>query len=116
MFCRIRAALQEPMSPLEPPVRNRLLAPERRGIPGEPYGHPRRAQAVVALTVDAICALADVEHDVSKIQPPGGEAQAFERFGILLGLQRRFERAAGRRPVATAERRPAGIEIVDGSD
>ncbi len=105
---RIRTALQEPMSPLEPSVRNRLLAPERRRIPGEPDGHPRRAQAVVALTIEAIRAFADVEHDVGQIEPPGGEPQPLERLGILLGLQRRFERAAGGLPVAATKRRPAG--------
>ena len=114
MFGRIRTALQEPMSPLEPPVRNRLLAPERRRVPGEPDGHPRRSQAVVALTIDAIRAFADVEHDVGQIEPPGGEPQTFERLGIFLGLQRQFEREAGRLPVATTKRRPAGIETVTG--
>jgi len=109
MFCRIRTALQEPTSPLEPPVRDRLLAPERCSIPGEPYGHPRCSEAIVALTIDAIRAFADVEHDVGQIEPPGGEPQTFERVGIFVGLQRHFEREAGRLPVASTKRRPAGI-------
>ena len=72
------------MRPLEPAVRNRLLAAERRRIPGEPHGHPRRAQAIVALAIEAIRAFADVEDDVGQIEPPGGEPQTFERLGILL--------------------------------
>ena len=109
-------SVQQPMSPLQPPVRNRLLAPERRRIPGEPDGHPRCPQAIVALTIDAIRAFADVEHDVGQIEPPGGEPQTFERLGIFLGLQRQFEREAGRLPVATTKRRPAGVETVDRRD
>ena len=112
----VRTALQQPMGPLEPAVRDRLLAAERRGVPGEPDGHPRRAQAVVALAIDAIRAFADVEHDVGQIEPPGGEPEPFERLGSLLVLQRPFEREAGRLPVAATKRRPAGIERVLGSD
>ena len=116
MFCRIRTALEEPMGPLEPPVRNRLLAPERRRIPGEPDGHPRRSQAVVAFTIEAIRAFADVEHDVGHVEPPGGEPQTFECRGIFPGLERFFERETGRLPVATTKRRLAGIEPVDAFD
>jgi hypothetical protein len=105
------------MSPLQPPVRNRLLAPERRRIPGEPEGHPRCPQAIVALTIDAIRAFADVEHDVGQIEPPGGEPQTFERLGIFLGLQRLFEREAGRcqspRPSAA---RPVSRPLIDRRD
>src|SRR6476646_10681632 len=116
MFCRIRTVRQQPMSPLQPPVRNRLLAPERGRIPGEPEGHPRCPQAIVALTIDAIRAFADVAHDLGQVEPPGGEPQTFERLRILLGLQRQFEREAGRLPVATTKRRPAGVETVDRRD
>ena len=38
-------SVQQPVRALQPPVRDRLLAAKRRGIPGEPDGHPRRAQA-----------------------------------------------------------------------
>ena len=49
------------MSALEPATGHCLLPPEGRGIPSEPDRHARRAQAVVALPVQAIGALADVE-------------------------------------------------------
>src|SRR5712671_1413042 len=113
MFYRIRLALQEPSSPLEPPVRDRLLAAERRRIPGEPDRHPRRSQAIVALTIDAMRAFTDIEHDIGQVEPPGGEPQTFECFGGFLGLQGHFEGEAGRLPIATTERRPAGIETID---
>jgi hypothetical protein len=32
--------------------------------------------------------LADVEHDIRLIEPPGREAQPFERFGSLAGQER----------------------------
>ena len=35
--------------PLEPTTRDRLLAAERRRVPGEPYGHPRRAEGIVTI-------------------------------------------------------------------
>ena len=116
MFCRIRKTLQQAMCPLQPPVRNCLLAPERRRVPGEPDGHPRRSEAVVAFTIQAVRAFAGVEHDVGQVEPPGGQAQTFERLGIFSGLQRRFERDAGGLPVATSERCPTGLVTADGSD
>ena len=113
MLGRRGTALEEPMRPLQPAVRNRLLAPERRRIPGDPDRHPRRAQAVVALAIDAIRAFADVEHDVGQIEPPGGEPEAFERLGMSPRLQRRSNarRAACQSPRPSAARpasRPLG--------
>ena len=107
MFCRIRTALEEPMGPLEPPVRNGLLAPERRRIPGEPDGHPRRAQAVVALTIEAIRTFADVEHDV-------GHDRATRRRAPDLRVPRDFPRSRaifrtrGGPPASRHEQAPPG--------
>ena len=67
--------------------RHRMLTAKRRSVPGEPRRHPRRPQAIVALTVDAVGAFARVEHRVGLIEPPRGESQAFECFGAFLGPQ-----------------------------
>ncbi len=116
MFGRVGMAVQDPAGLLEPSVGDRLFTAERGGVPGEPDRHPRRAEAVVALSIDAIGALPDVEHHVGQIEPPGGEAEAFERLGVLFDAQMRFERDVRRWPVAAAKRRPAGIEMVGGGD
>ncbi len=116
MFDGVRMALENPTGLLEPSVGDRLFTAERGGIPGKPDRHARRAEAVVALSIDAIGAFADVEHHVGQIEPPGGHAEAFERLGILVDAQTRFEREVGRWPVAAGKRRPAGIEMVGGGD
>src|SRR5260221_14640199 len=93
-----------------------MFAPERDGLPCDPHGHPGRSEAIAALTVDAIGAFADVEHNIGEVEPPGGEPEALERLGALRGLQRQVEREAGSLPVATTKGHAAGIEAVGGPD
>ena len=112
MFGRIGLPFQKAVRPLEPSVRNGLFTAERGRIPGEPDRQTRRAHLIVTLAIQAVRALADVEHDVGLIEPPGREPQALERLGRFLDLQRRIEREARRRPVAAGKRCPARIKTV----
>ena len=106
----IGQALEETPRPLQPAVGHRLLAAERRRVPRQPHRQSRRAQAVAALAIAAVGALARVEHDVGKIEPPRREAKTFERLGTFLQPQHVFERLVRGFPLAVRQRVTTGDE------
>ena len=115
VFRGFGTALEEAMRALQPTVCHRVLAAERRRVPGQPHRNPRGSERIVALAINAVGALPHIEDDVSEIEPPGGETQSFERLGLFLYLKRRFKCQASRLPISAIERRTAGVETVDRS-
>jgi hypothetical protein len=103
-----RFPVEQTTRALKPPVGNGVLAAKGPAIPRQPHRHASRRTPVVARDIRAIGALSGIEHDVGEIEPPGGKAEAFERFGNFLDEKDRVERFACLGPRAASERFIAG--------
>src|SRR6185436_11534556 len=106
-----RLALEQTTRALEPAVGDGVLAAERPAVPGQPHRHARRRGPLAALLIELVRALPRLEHHVGIVQPPGGGAEAFERFGGFLFVERSLKGLARFDPRAAFERRGAGVSL-----
>src|SRR4029077_13277038 len=106
----LSVALEQAPRALQPTIGDGVLAPEGPVVPSHPDGDSRRAHGVLAILIQAVSSLPYVEHDGGEIEPPGGDAEPFERLRRLLLRYRALERLARFRPGATFEGVPANLQ------
>ena len=75
-FRGIRIGLEKAARALKPAVADRALAAERPVVPGQPHRDARRRRLIAALQIQAVGALARVEHRLGEIEPPSGQSEA----------------------------------------
>ena len=114
MFRRFRLTFEETPRTLQPPLRHAFFTAEGGAVPRDPDGNTGGGDVVAAAAIAPERAFARVEDDVGAIEPPGGQAEAFERFRRLFDLQRALERALCVRPCSRLERGAPCCEIVHG--
>jgi hypothetical protein len=101
--------IEEAVRTLNPAVRDGRLTPELERRLGEPSGHPRRGAAVATLSVQTVGAFPSVEHQLLVVEAVARPPEALERLWCLLLRQRLLETGPSGRPVALAQRAPAGL-------
>ena len=73
--------LEQTPRALQPAVGHGVLAAKRPVVPREPDRDARGAARSPRSQIQAVGALARVEHHVGEIEPPGGQPEPFERLG-----------------------------------
>src|SRR6185503_17860227 len=113
MLSGVRASVEQAARPLQPALGDAFFSAEGGTVPGEPDGDAGRGILIAAVTIGAEGALTRVEHDLAAIEPPRGEAEAFERLRDLLDRQDAFERPLCVRPRTCVQGHTTSSQIID---
>ena len=107
MLGGIGLAVQQSARALQPAFGDALFAAERGAVPGEPDRDASGRRLIAALAIGAKRALARIEDDLGEVEPPGREAETFERLRRFLNGEQPLEGALRLLPLAGLEGRAA---------
>ena len=103
VFRRIGLASSRRRARCEPAVGDACFAAEGGAVPGQPDRHAGGRALVAAAAVGAIGALARIEHHLREVEPPGRQAETFERLRRFLNGEQPLEGALRVLPLASVQ-------------
>jgi hypothetical protein len=112
MLHGLRLPIEQTTRALQPAFGHTVFPTERGAVPGDPDRNPGGWQHLATIAIGEIRPLPRIEHDLGKIEPPGGDAEPFERLRCRLARQCPLEGELRLQPIAGLEGDVTGGEIV----